>query len=326
MFKKILSILFCISIFVGCNATKTETVKTVETYFPMNANVKYSYNNSLGEQFSYDAFNTYINDKKVQRVVISPIGQYTEVIEIKDGKVTLVYSNPSHYLYEDLTNNNFDTEYVLLQEPLTVGNTWNYIEGVTSEITNTKVKIETPVGNFLAIEVTNTSIDGNIEIRYYAPNIGLIKSNTETETISYTSELIKYEEDTSIDVTENFYVYNVNEDEIVPESRVLKLTTNMNYNEIMEIEMKKYTEEQIPLLTENTKINNVLLNRAENIITIDLSNDFIEELNVGANIETNILTSISKTISSFYKIEHVNITVDGEAYESGHIESNENFS
>ncbi len=46
-------------------------------------------------------------------------------------------------------------------------------------------------------------------------------------------------------------------------------------------------------------------------------------MNAGAYYESMILQSITNTLGMYYGIEKIYITVDGNPYESGHIQKNE---
>lgn len=322
MFKKIfLTIIFAL-FFVGCSTAVLPTDDlTVQDFFPMEYNVSYEYGNSLDNSSSYSVFNTYINDTRMQRRVSSGMGSYVEVIEIKDGALRLIYADPTHYFYEDITNAEPNTNLLLIQEPLVVGNSWEYAIGFISEITSMSTEIETPAGTFATMEVTTTWEDGTIEKNYYAPSIGLVRTIIDGQQMQFETELITFIQDTTLEVIEDFFLYDVVQDEIVVEPRTLILTTNMNYYEMLEEQMRKYTEDQIPLITENTTINGIAVDRIQSLSTIDLNQDFLDEINLGGNIEMFILNAISRTIGSLYLTDQVNITIDGSPYESGHIYS-----
>ena len=63
----------------------------------------------------------------------------------------------------------------------------------------------------------------------------------------------------------------------------------------------------------------MFFNEEENSVHIDLSKDFIDEMNAGAGMESMILQSLTNTLGSYYGVQEVYITIDGGQYESGHI-------
>jgi hypothetical protein len=292
---------------------------TVQQLFPAQYNVKYEFTTPAGDVHLYSVFNTFITEERVQRKVISPSGNFVEVIQIQDGSVTLIYASNIEYFYEDITDIEPSMEVVLLQEPLVLGNSWEHSINTTSEITGVNIEVQTQAGTFNTIEVTNTSQDGTIEINHYAPYVGLVKTVIYGGQMQFEAELSAIITDTQLQIYTQFFVYDVVNDEIVEEIRTVQLTTNMNYYEMLEKQMRKHTQNQVPSITENTTINSIIVNRQDSLAKIDLSQGFVEELNVGANIEMQMLLSIKSTISSFYNVDDVIITIEGETYESGHM-------
>jgi hypothetical protein len=89
-----------------------------------------------------------------------------------------------------------------LHNPLKVGDTWSWkgkgIMDVEIEDTSKVAKIENiavPAGKFSAAEVDTKNIQGGMETTkkyWYAPNIGMVKSYTESSNMKNTAQLIKY--------------------------------------------------------------------------------------------------------------------------------------
>lgn len=75
--------------------------------------------------------------------------------------------------------------------------------------------------------------------------------------------------------------------------------------------------EEVFLFPEGTKINSLELNE-NNIVEIDLSNEFVNNMNVGSSGEQFYLQGLVNTLASYYKAEEVLLTIDGETYETGH--------
>ena len=79
------------------------------------------------------------------------------------------------------------------------------------------------------------------------------------------------------------------------------------------------------VIKSDTEIKNINLENEsaqdENkILCIDFKNEFINLDEVGAESENLILKSILKTFAEVYDVKKIRITVNGENYESGHIE------
>jgi len=74
-----------------------------------------------------------------------------------------------------------------------------------------------------------------------------------------------------------------------------------------------------PLIAGKGKINSVSWADSGAVIVVDLSSDYADELNVGAGIESGILQCIADTVGNYVGAKGVQFTMDGMAYESGHI-------
>ena len=79
------------------------------------------------------------------------------------------------------------------------------------------------------------------------------------------------------------------------------------------------------VIKSDTEIKNINLENEsaqdENkILCIDFKNEFINLDEVGAESEDLILKSILKTFAEVYDVKKIRITLNGENYESGHIE------
>ena len=79
------------------------------------------------------------------------------------------------------------------------------------------------------------------------------------------------------------------------------------------------------VIKSDTEIKNINLenesDQDENkILWIDFKNEFINLNEVGSESEDLILKSILKTFAEVYNVKKIRLTIDGENYESGHIE------
>ena len=81
---------------------------------------------------------------------------------------------------------------------------------------------------------------------------------------------------------------------------------------------KELPKEAGPVLTKNTKVNYLYLND-DGMVYIDLSSDFIKEMNAGAGYEGMILQSLVNTFGDYYGANKVMLTIEGKPYESGHV-------
>ena len=72
------------------------------------------------------------------------------------------------------------------------------------------------------------------------------------------------------------------------------------------------------VLSQQAKINSLYVDQ-NNHVYIDLNKDFITNMNAGGLYEQMILQSIANTFGQYYQSEKVYLTIDNNAYESGHI-------
>lgn len=79
------------------------------------------------------------------------------------------------------------------------------------------------------------------------------------------------------------------------------------------------------VIKSDTEIKNINLENESDqdknkILCIDFKDEFINLNEVGAESENLILKSILKTFAEAYDVKKIRLTIDGENYESGHIE------
>jgi spore germination protein GerM len=215
------------------------------------------------------------------------------------------------------------TEDILIQEPLEKGNSWTLANGNKREITGIDVKVTVPYGEYEAIEVTTTDVNG-ITKDYYAKDVGLVQSKYIAGTDEISSSLEKIEKNTPYRKQVNFYYPNLDSDKYYYVTRDVLFSTNDITRQVLETAYKaNYTDGMKNLgignvLTPNTRVMSLYLDKFETV-HIDLSKAFITEMSAGAYYETMLLTSIVNTFGSYYGREKVILTIEGANYSSGHI-------
>lgn len=113
-----------------------------------------------------------------------------------------------------------------------------------------------------------------------------------------------------------------------PDEKQEKLTTrDINLDLKSDDKSEKILDElkKSKVIKSNTEIKNINLesefDQDENkILCIDFKNEFINLNEVGSESEDLILKSILKTFAEVYNVKKIRLTIDGENYESGHIE------
>ena len=131
----------------------------------------------MGNEYaSYDVYIDYASEDKVQQRVDNGGTVMANVIELKDGKLTKLYSRGEAYYRENLLKLKNDEEEILLMEPLEKG---YYLDTKGFKSKNDyrvlSVEIKTPLDTYQAIEVTTESSNDKT-MDYYAKNVGLVKS------------------------------------------------------------------------------------------------------------------------------------------------------
>ncbi|WP_243404823.1 GerMN domain-containing protein [Thermobrachium celere] len=105
----------------------------------------------------------------------------------------------------------------------------------------------------------------------------------------------------------------------------MSLKTNENIDKIIESYLKNPPKEELnKVFSKNTKINKLYLNNSQNKVYIDVSKEFVQEMNAGSSLESMILQSLVNTLGNYYNVDKVYISVEGKPYESGHIAITEN--
>jgi len=299
----------------------TEETLTLQDYYPFQADMEYIYEGE-GNEYAAFAWNIDFIDIAKNRIQTRTNNGGTEtvrVIELKDGKLSVVYIlNECYYRDNIMDATSTEEAEVLLMEPLVKGTMWTLADGRKRSISETEVNIETPSGNYTALEVTTESTDSFTK-DYYAPKVGLVKSIFGADDMEVTSTLSKINTETPF--TQNIDVFYPDADEkIYVEPMTLTFhTDDITRDTIQEAFGKEVAKESyLPLISANTKINYLYLG-VDNIVYVDFSAEFVQEMNAGAGYESLILQSITNTLGNYYGAQKVYITLEGKPYESGHI-------
>jgi hypothetical protein len=291
---------------------------SIKDYFPMKENTRYIFEGVGNEFASYEIYNDYIQDGKIQQRINNGGTITSRVIALKDGKLIKVYSRGETYYRENLLKETDDEEEILLKDPLKKGTTWKLSNERVRTITNTSVDINTPTGNYKAIEVTTESANDKI-IDYFAKNVGIVKTVFISGGNEVSSTLSKMEKDVPLIQSINFYYPNIDDGKIYYKSKEISFKTNDITRKKLAQAFKEDLNNQLKgVFSVNTEINSLYLNQDQHV-DIDLNQNFIKEMTAGAAFEGMILQSVVNTIGQYYQSERVYLTIDNKPYESGHI-------
>ena len=288
---------------------------SIEEFYPITENTKYSYEGEGNEFATYVAFIDYVSDNRIQNRTNNGGTETVNVYEIKDDQLTLLYSRGETYFRQNFLNKEYGEGKVLLKGPLEEGNSWAYDENTTATITDLSKEIVTTLGNYQAIEVTLEGEQGKT-VNYYAKDVGLIKTISSGEGYEVSSTLSYIEN--NMPLIQTITLFYPNTDGSIDTIDVqIEFSTNDEPKDIIEEVVKELSVYEI--LSPNTIINELYFDEEENSVHIDLSDDFISEMNAGASFENLILQSLTNTLGNYYGVQEVYLTIDGGPYESGHI-------
>lgn len=297
----------------------------VEDYFPIRENMKYVYEGAGNEFASYEVNVDYTNEKTIQRRINNGGTEVAEVIEVRNGKVTRLFSLAEVYYRENFLEKRNMSE-VLLMEPLEEGTSWELENSLRRTITNISAQVTTPSGTYTAIEVTteNLNIKDEKITSYYARDVGLVKSvflMGDNEEDQITSSLREIQEDAVFKQPVSFFYPNINDDRIYFKVKTIEFKTNDVTRNILENAYK----EEIPsnvgkVFSDNTKINSLYLND-DGMVYLDLSPEYLTEMSAGAGYESMMLQCLANTFGKYYgsDVSKVLLTIDSQPYSSGHI-------
>jgi spore germination protein GerM len=299
------------------NNNNISTSPKISDYYPFKENVKYTYEGMGNEYASYNTIVDFIEGNRIQLRINNGGTEIVKVLENKDGQLTMILQRGECYYRENLTQNTGDKSEVILKEPLAKGTAWNLADNRKRSITNIDVEITTPLGTYKTLEVT-TEGKADKTVDYYAPNIGLVKSVFTSNGTEVSSTLKKLEENVALTQTVKFYYPNVDGITLNFVEKQLSFKTNDITKIVMENAYKELPKGNIgKVLSTNAKIKSLYLNK-DNIVYIDFTKELVSEMNAGSGFEGMILQCIANTFGSYYGVDKVYLTVEGNPYSSGH--------
>ncbi|MDW5299965.1 MAG: GerMN domain-containing protein [Sedimentibacter sp.] len=297
------------------NVPETPTPK-IEDYYPFTENTKCIFEGEKNEFAYFTTYIDYVNNNRIQTRTDNGGTQIVKVMEIKEGQLIQLFSRGETYFRENFTDNKFEGGKILLKEPLKEGNSWSADENSTSTITSVSKEVVTKKGNFDAIEVTTKGKQGKT-VDYYVKDMGLVKTVNYGEGYEVSSTLSSIEKNQPFIQSITLYYPNVDGVTLNTIDVQISFNTNDEPEDIIEKNIKDLSIFEV--LSTATKINNLNYNEEDNSVHVDLSKEFVTDMNAGASFEAMILQSITNTLGAYYGVQNVYITIDDGPYESGHI-------
>lgn len=303
-------------------STEDEVNQDLSAWLPRLDNVVYSYE-GIGNEFAeYNWTPQFNQDDYYQVANQNPGTTLVEIFEYREDEIVRTFQRGETYFRDNFTEiGSFPDERqeeVLLKAPIEVGNSWSN-EDSDYEITAIDHEIEVPYGTFNAIEVTITTDDA-VTKRYYAEDVGLVSDVFESEGMTVESKLESVETDTPEILP--FTVFVPDDQAMGMDQVEAELAINTNdparvaITELLSGQADGF--ENINILPEGTTINYLFLNN-DNIVEVDVSSEFEENMNAGSTGELFAVYTLVNTLSQYYGAQEVLLTVDGEPYEGAHM-------
>ena len=314
--KFFVSVILLLPLIVGCSTKIKDETLLAKDYFPIFANTLYEYEGKGIEYASYKEFIDYTTSDRIQRRINNGGTESAEVVQVANGKVTVIWRQSEIYYRQNELDRKGTVE-ILLMEPIKVGTHWTNSDTSVSTITSIAKDVATPSGTYQAVEVTKSGSDPTT-INLYAKDVGLVKTIYNPGPDEISSSLKKIDKNASLSQSINFYYPNITDGKTYYETRILNFQTNDITKIILETSYKKTIAEAGKVFNETTKINSLSL-QDDGIVTIDLNQSFLDDMNAGSLYESMILQSIATTFGTYYLADKVVITIDGKLYKSGHI-------
>jgi hypothetical protein len=275
-----------------------------------------------GNEFAgFDSYVDYINNSAIQIRTNNTGTESVSVYKINAGALTKVFSQGETYYIYDYTAMNTMSD-VLIMDPIAVGTTWTLGSGDQRSITAVNTAVTVPYGTFTdALEVTTTYADSVVK-EYYAPGTGLIKRDfipNGDPSNPITSALQVVEEGSAFTQTIRFYFPDFN-DGIAYVDLSIDFHTGDDAAAKFETEFKNVAADSglARVMKEGSSIRSITLDTNTNVVTVDLTKEFITEMNAGTSYEGRILECVADTLGGYFLTDKVQITIEGGPYESGH--------
>ncbi len=294
------------------------TIPTVNEYFPFLPNTVMEYYGEGNEFAQQQLFFEYIEDNKAQVKVMNPGTNMVRILEKKEGAIFEVYLEGEFYHIENMLNTKPQKSDIILKEPLEVGNSWGSASGNTKTITSIDMDLDTPYGQFKALEITTKFEEGRFQKEYFAKDIGFVgriyvDGENEVKTMLQSIKEQPITQEILVfyplkDATNNVYIKDT-----------IEFTTNASIEKILERKLKNPPSEELGVaLQPGVIINDIHLDRSNWVLNVDFNESLLKDLNVGSSYENEVLRSIVNTLGKFYDTESVYISVEKRPYESGH--------
>lgn len=286
---------------------------TIKDFIGINANEKYNYSGENSEYAEYVRYVDYIDGDKYQIRINNGATEAVSVIEASENELKIVFRRGVCDYRENFLNKPANENQILLKAPIAKGTQWALADGSKRYISSIDAKVSTKAGEFQCVEVTTENINGQKDLQYYAPGIGLVKEVKDAENMKVASTLNNVEKDVRLNQVIRFYYPDSNAEYMYYEDISISFATN----DITRITLQNKFKEQ-GLLKDTVGINSLYLND-DGRVYLDITKNFVPEMANGTAGEYFAIYDLVNTIGRYYGVDNVYMTLDGSSYESGHI-------
>jgi PBP1b-binding outer membrane lipoprotein LpoB len=331
--KRFLAIAGLLLILAACSKKET-----LADYLPVNPNTTYYYA-GLDEYNSFSEFPLYISESQIQYRLETASDAFVQVITVSDGEARVRFFQTDNFGFGEHTGAPI-MNYLILKEPIKKGEKWDYERTAVgrriAEITAVGLEMTVPYGTFTdVIEVTITFASGSGDAvrRYYAKGVGLIREeSTRRTTVGDVDENQQLIPGTTVNETvADFHELTMvregpadaelrlfKPDEsgrIIYDTYGVKIETNGANEFIMDFMRKELAASGITL-SESTKINSVVTDRSDLVMTVDFdfSESFIADMKNSPAGEEAAFMSVISTLCYFYDHHRAGVRVNGALY------------
>ncbi|MGM0501021.1 MAG: GerMN domain-containing protein [Bacillota bacterium] len=319
--KKIIIILLLLCFLTACTAQQepNKSSRQISDYYPFLKETTLIYKGVGNEFAGREVYFDFAAANKAQLRVDNGGTIMGELLELKNGELRKLKSKEEFYYWQHLEAKKGTSYEILLKEPLIEGTSWELDDGRKRYISGVNVKVETPQGQYEALEVTTKGSDAKLK-QYYAPDVGLVLQQYKSNGTVIETKLQKIKQNSAVTNQVKFFYPDFKADKAKYVERQVEFQTNDSPEQkFTELLQQKPPQGLTPVISEQTKINKIEVNQNNNIVKVDFTEELVWDMNAGHSLEKLIIQSIVNTFGRYYQVDKVYLSLEGEAYQSGHI-------
>lgn len=284
-----------------------ESSLLLESYFPIAKDwVWVYYDQQTRETLQVSV--EYLKNGKAQLRMETPKNILTKVYMQSEDGIYEVYEerdNPKKQDYTDAPQ----YQNAILRLPLDKGHSWKVGTKGEAEITKLDKKLQLPIGEVAALEVTLEVSQGTYKT-YFAPKWGIVKLVYEGEDRDYTYELQRVERD--VPTPYQVGVYQVENATVAYKEETAWVRTNEEPKHFLtDIVQKNRGTQSTGTMEDMVLINEIKI--MDHTAYMDISNDHDSD----KELDKNMIKSLVYTVGNYYEVPKVLLFKDGVPYQQG---------